>query len=75
MRYLGWPMKKIVLFRCDWFESSHSGIKVDHQDNIMKLIIHGNTEVMILLSLHKMSNKCITLHNDCVETKLIGGLL
>ena len=29
-------MKKIVLFRCEWFDLSHKGTKVDHQHNIIE---------------------------------------
>ncbi|KAK6802902.1 hypothetical protein RDI58_000686 [Solanum bulbocastanum] len=36
-RYSGWPKKKIVLFRCEWFDPSHRGTKVDHQHNIIEL--------------------------------------
>ena len=37
MRYSGWPNKKIVLFRCEWFDPSHRGTKVDHQHNIIEV--------------------------------------
>ncbi|WMV32547.1 hypothetical protein MTR67_025932 [Solanum verrucosum] len=37
VRYLGWPNKKIVLFRCEWFDPSHRGTKVDHQHNIIEV--------------------------------------
>ncbi|WMV41418.1 hypothetical protein MTR67_034803 [Solanum verrucosum] len=37
VRYLGWPNKKIVLFRCEWFDLSHRGTKVDHQHNIIEV--------------------------------------
>ncbi|WMV50969.1 hypothetical protein MTR67_044354 [Solanum verrucosum] len=37
VRYSGWPNKKIVLFRCEWFDPSHRGIKVDHQHNIIEV--------------------------------------
>ncbi|KAK6802999.1 hypothetical protein RDI58_000783 [Solanum bulbocastanum] len=30
VRYLGWPKKKIVLFRCEWFDPSPRGTKMDH---------------------------------------------
>ncbi|KAK6784475.1 hypothetical protein RDI58_017930 [Solanum bulbocastanum] len=33
----GWPKKKIVLFRCEWFDPSHRGTKVDHQHNIIEV--------------------------------------
>ncbi|KAK6796336.1 hypothetical protein RDI58_004037 [Solanum bulbocastanum] len=35
--YLGWPKKKIVLFRCKWFDPSHRGTKVDQQHNIIEV--------------------------------------
>ena len=37
VRYSGWPKKKIVLFRCEWFDPSHRGTKVDHQHNIIEV--------------------------------------
>ncbi|KAK6786438.1 hypothetical protein RDI58_014963 [Solanum bulbocastanum] len=37
VRYSGWPKKKIVLFRCEWFDPSHRGTKMDHQHNIIEL--------------------------------------
>ncbi|KAK6789493.1 hypothetical protein RDI58_013293 [Solanum bulbocastanum] len=37
VRYLGWPKKKIVLFRCEWFDPSHIGTKMDHQHNIIEV--------------------------------------
>ncbi|WMV32573.1 hypothetical protein MTR67_025958 [Solanum verrucosum] len=37
VRYSGWPNKKIVLFRCEWFDPSHRGTKVDHQHNIIEV--------------------------------------
>ncbi|KAK6782357.1 hypothetical protein RDI58_020153 [Solanum bulbocastanum] len=37
VRYLGWPKKKIVLFRCEWFDPSHRGTKMDHQYNIIEV--------------------------------------
>ncbi|KAH0761270.1 hypothetical protein KY290_017343 [Solanum tuberosum] len=37
VRYLCWPKKKIVLFRCEWFDPSHRGTKVDHQHNIIEI--------------------------------------
>ncbi|KAK6803219.1 hypothetical protein RDI58_001003 [Solanum bulbocastanum] len=37
VRYLGWLKKKIVLFRCEWFDPSHRGIKMDHQHNIIEV--------------------------------------
>ncbi|WMV08697.1 hypothetical protein MTR67_002082 [Solanum verrucosum] len=37
VRYSGWPNKKIVLFRCEWFDPSHKGTKVDHQHNIIEV--------------------------------------
>ncbi|KAH0724842.1 hypothetical protein KY284_000707 [Solanum tuberosum] len=37
VRYSGWPYKKIVLFRCEWFDPSHRGTKVDHQHNIIEV--------------------------------------
>ncbi|KAK6791521.1 hypothetical protein RDI58_010602 [Solanum bulbocastanum] len=37
VRYSSWPKKKIVLFRCEWFEPSHRGTKVDHQYNIIEV--------------------------------------
>ncbi|KAH0696514.1 hypothetical protein KY290_013884 [Solanum tuberosum] len=37
VRYSGWPNKKIVLFRCEWFDPSHRGTKVDHQYNIIEV--------------------------------------
>ncbi|KAK6774198.1 hypothetical protein RDI58_029437 [Solanum bulbocastanum] len=37
VRYSGWPKKKIVLFRCEWFGPSHRGTKVDHQHNIIEV--------------------------------------
>ncbi|WMV50046.1 hypothetical protein MTR67_043431 [Solanum verrucosum] len=37
VRYSGWPKKKIVLFRCEWIDPSHSGTKVDHQHNIIEV--------------------------------------
>ncbi|KAK6776115.1 hypothetical protein RDI58_027116 [Solanum bulbocastanum] len=29
VRYIGWDKKKIVLFRCGWFDPSHRGTKID----------------------------------------------
>ncbi|KAH0679200.1 hypothetical protein KY284_020285 [Solanum tuberosum] len=37
VRYSGWPKKKIVLFRCEWFDPSHRGTNVDHQHNIIEV--------------------------------------
>ncbi|KAK6791438.1 hypothetical protein RDI58_010519 [Solanum bulbocastanum] len=37
VRYSGWPTKKIVLFRSEWFDPSHRGMKVDHQHNIIEV--------------------------------------
>ncbi|KAK6798223.1 hypothetical protein RDI58_005925 [Solanum bulbocastanum] len=37
VRYLGWPKKKILLFRCEWFDPSHRDTKVDHQHNIIEV--------------------------------------
>ncbi|KAK6793848.1 hypothetical protein RDI58_007301 [Solanum bulbocastanum] len=37
VRYSGWPKKKIVLFRCEWFDPSHRGTKVEHQHNIIEV--------------------------------------
>ncbi|WMV45287.1 hypothetical protein MTR67_038672 [Solanum verrucosum] len=37
VRYSGWPKKKIVFFRCEWFDPSHRGTKVDHQHNIIEV--------------------------------------
>ncbi|WMV50999.1 hypothetical protein MTR67_044384 [Solanum verrucosum] len=37
VRYSGWTKKKIVLFRCEWFDPSHRGTKVDHQHNIIEI--------------------------------------
>ncbi|KAK6777728.1 hypothetical protein RDI58_024446 [Solanum bulbocastanum] len=37
VRYSGWPKKKIVLFRCEWFDPSHRGTKMDHQHNIIEV--------------------------------------
>ncbi|KAK6782421.1 hypothetical protein RDI58_020217 [Solanum bulbocastanum] len=37
VRYSGWPKKKIVLFRYEWFDPSHRGTKVDHQYNIIEV--------------------------------------
>ncbi|KAK6791323.1 hypothetical protein RDI58_010404 [Solanum bulbocastanum] len=28
VRYSGWPKKKVVLFRCEWFDPSHRGTKL-----------------------------------------------
>ncbi|KAK6786231.1 hypothetical protein RDI58_014756 [Solanum bulbocastanum] len=28
VRYSGWPKKKILLFRCEWFDPSHRGTKM-----------------------------------------------
>ncbi|KAK6780839.1 hypothetical protein RDI58_023023 [Solanum bulbocastanum] len=33
----GWPKKKIVLFRCEWFDPSHRGTKMDYQHNIIEV--------------------------------------
>ncbi|KAK6784178.1 hypothetical protein RDI58_017632 [Solanum bulbocastanum] len=37
VRYSGWPKKKIVLFRCEWFDPSHRGTKAYHQHNIIEV--------------------------------------
>ncbi|KAK6773589.1 hypothetical protein RDI58_028827 [Solanum bulbocastanum] len=37
VRYSGWPKKKIVLFRCEWFDPSLRGTKMDHQHNIIEV--------------------------------------
>ncbi|KAK6786293.1 hypothetical protein RDI58_014818 [Solanum bulbocastanum] len=37
VRYSSWPNKKIVLFRCEWFDPSDKGTKVDHQHNIIEV--------------------------------------
>ncbi|KAK6794107.1 hypothetical protein RDI58_007560 [Solanum bulbocastanum] len=37
VRYSGWPKKKIVLFRCEWFDLSHRGTKMDHQHYIIEV--------------------------------------
>ncbi|KAK6803108.1 hypothetical protein RDI58_000892 [Solanum bulbocastanum] len=37
VRYSGWPKKKIVLFRCEWFDPSHRGTKVDYHHNIIEV--------------------------------------
>ncbi|WMV45238.1 hypothetical protein MTR67_038623 [Solanum verrucosum] len=37
VRYSCWPKKKIVLFRCEWFDPSHRGTKVDHKHNIIEV--------------------------------------
>ncbi|WMV45450.1 hypothetical protein MTR67_038835 [Solanum verrucosum] len=36
-RSIGWPKKTTVLFRCEWFDPSHRGTKVDHQHNIIEV--------------------------------------
>ncbi|KAK6789238.1 hypothetical protein RDI58_013037 [Solanum bulbocastanum] len=37
VRYSGRPKKKIILFRCKWFDPSHRGTKVDQQHNIIEV--------------------------------------
>jgi hypothetical protein len=30
LSFIGWPAKKLVLFKCDWFDNSPNGTKVDN---------------------------------------------
>ncbi|XP_047269104.1 uncharacterized protein LOC107870789 isoform X2 [Capsicum annuum] len=35
LRYPGWPKKKIILFRCKWFDPSHRG-GIPHQKKLIR---------------------------------------
>ncbi|KAG5059778.1 hypothetical protein JHK85_000826 [Glycine max] len=33
VEYTGWPNKNLVLFKCDWFDSSSHGTRIDNYGN------------------------------------------
>jgi hypothetical protein len=74
VRYSGWPKERSYCFGVSGLTHHIEAQGWTNNITLLKLSTPDNTEVMILLSLHKMQSKSITLHIRCVETRLIGGL-